>query len=97
MSDDSSYTLDDVARRLRRAVAQDPQWSDPPPGTWEAIAAATGVAPGQSPARDDSEPQAAAPSVSRRSWLFGAGGLVVGAIAGAVGDGVEVVGQWPLR
>lgn len=84
MSEESNYTLDDVARRFSRAVAQDPQWSDPSPGTWEAIAAATGVAPSQSPAPDASEPQAA-PSVSRRGWLFGAGGLVVGAIAGAVG------------
>lgn len=83
MSDDSSYTLDDVARRLRRAVAQDPQWSDPSPGTWEAIAAATGVTPGQG-GSPSTEPQPS-PTVSRRGWLLGAGGFVAGALAGAVG------------
>lgn len=84
MSDDSSYTLDEVARRLRRAVAQDPQWSDPSPGTWEAIAAATGVAPSQRGGSPSTEPQPS-PTVSRRGWLLGAGGFVAGALAGAVG------------
>ena len=84
MSDDSSYTLDEVARRLRRAVAQDPQWSDPSPGTWEAIAAATGVAASQRGGSPSTEPQPS-PTVSRRGWLLGAGGFVAGALAGAVG------------
>ncbi|HJE52393.1 MAG TPA: anti-sigma factor [Tessaracoccus flavescens] len=84
MSEDSNYTLDDVARRFRQAAAQDPQWSDPSPGTWEAIAAATGIAPDQGRETASAESQST-PGVSRRGWLLGAGGLVVGAIAGAVG------------
>ena len=83
MSDDSDYSLDDVARRLRRAALQEPEWSEPAPGTWEAIAAATGVAPTSAPTGAPGVPET--PTISRRGWMFGVGGLVVGAVAGAVG------------
>ncbi|MHA6511059.1 hypothetical protein [Tessaracoccus sp. Z1128] len=82
---DREYPLDEVAERFRRAARTEPAWSDPGPGTWEAIAAATGVSPG---AAQDATPRrapAAGPTVGRRAWLFGVGGLLLGAAAGAAG------------
>lgn len=81
MTDSNELPLDAVADRFRRAARSEPDWSSPSPGTWDAIAAATGL-PGPAPAA----PEPAPAGVSRRQWLFGLGGLAVGGAAGlAVG------------
>ena len=86
MNGRDEYPLADVADRFRRAARSEPVWSDPTPGTWEAIAAATGVT-SAAPPPAGTVPQPAAPTpsprgVGRRTWLFGVGGLLIGAGAG---------------
>lgn len=93
MAEENEYTLDDVAARFRRASRSEPEWSEPSAGTWEAIAAATGVstAAAQPPAnaRQSGAPD---PAVSRRAWLFGAGGVIAGIALGAAGmAGIDAV------
>ena len=86
MTGRDEYPLADVADRFRRAARSEPVWSEPATGTWEAIAAATGVNPASPPPTGTVPQQAAAtPSpggVGRRAWLFGVGGLLIGAGAG---------------
>lgn len=86
MIERESYPLDAVADRFRRAAGAEPQWSDPGDGTWEAIAAATGIAAAPA-AAPPSEPPPVSPraGIGLREWLFGLGGLLVGAAAGAAG------------
>ncbi|MHA6524157.1 hypothetical protein [Tessaracoccus sp. G1721] len=85
MTGRDEYPLADVADRFRRAARSEPVWSDPAPGTWDAIAAATGVAPAPAAASPAPEPATTTPptgGIGRRAWLFGVGGLLVGAGAG---------------
>ena len=86
MIERESYPLDAVADRFRRAAGAEPQWSDPGDGTWEAIAAATGIAVARA-AAPPSEPPPVSPraGIGRREWLFGLGGVLLGAAAGAAG------------
>lgn len=103
MTDDHVTPLDDVAARFRDAASTDLDWSDPSPGTWEAIAATLGI-----PA-DGTPPPAPAEStptrVGRRAWLMAAGGFVAGGLATALGlrlaggpdgDPAELVGRADL-
>ncbi|MCC2592447.1 anti-sigma factor [Tessaracoccus sp. OS52] len=93
MSEEAKYSLDDVARRFRRAAESRPTWSDPSPGTWEAIAAGAGLPqlppapaqPQQLPSAQRSPAAPGGPSTSRRAWLFGAGGVLAGGVLGALG------------
>ena len=83
MTEHDEFPLGEVADRFRRAARSEPVWSDPAPGTWEAIAAATGVTPAASP--PPTPPPSAPPAaggIGRRAWLFGLGGLVLGGAAG---------------
>lgn len=86
MIERDSFPLDAVADRFRRAAGAEPQWSDPSDGTWDAIAAATGIAaaPGAPP---PPEPAPVTPpaGIGRRELLFGLGGVLLGAAAGAAG------------
>ena len=86
MIERESYPLDAVADRFRRAAGAEPQWSDPGDGTWEAIAAATGIAAAPAVVQP-SGPSSGAPraGIGRREWLFGLGGVLLGAAAGAAG------------
>ncbi|HSO68395.1 MAG TPA: hypothetical protein VLQ67_02035 [Arachnia sp.] len=86
MIERDSFPLDAVADRFRRAARSEPQWSDPGTGTWEAIAAATGVTatPGAPPPPEPA-PLTSRAGIGRREWLFGLGGVVLGAAAGAAG------------
>lgn len=86
MIDRDSFPLEAVADRFRRAARVEPQWSDPGEGTWEAIAASAGIAaPEAAPAT--SEPPLLTPStgIGRREWMFGLGGVLLGAAGGAAG------------
>lgn len=79
MPESDEYSLADVAARFRAAARTQPDWSDPSPGTWEAVAAATGV-PAAAPAATGNPP-----TLGRRAWLIGAAGLGLGAVIGVVG------------
>jgi len=107
MTDDHVTSLDDVAVRFRDAASTEPEWSDPSPGTWEAITSALGL-----PASDGGDVQpsgsdvATAPArMGRRAWLMAAGGFVAGGLATALGlrladgpadDHAELVGRADL-
>lgn len=83
MIDRESFPLEAVADRFRRAARVEPQWSEPGAGTWEAVAASAGIAvPEAAPATSDPPPPT---GIGRREWMFGLGGLLVGAAAGAAG------------
>lgn len=83
MSEHGEYSLDEVAQRFRRAATAEPAWSEPSAGTWEAIAAATGV---EATARAAQPPTPG--GVGRRAWLLGGAGLLAGVALGVAGAGV---------
>ncbi|MBB1511903.1 MULTISPECIES: anti-sigma factor [unclassified Tessaracoccus] len=85
MIERESFPLDAVADRFRRAARAEPQWSDPGDGTWDAIAAATGVAAAPGPPTPPEPASAPSVGIGRREWLFGLGGVLLGAAAGATG------------
>lgn len=78
MSEMDSPSLDDVARRFRRASQEPPEWSTPSDGTWDRIAAELQLPPTPQPGPPPT-------GMSRRALFAGAGGLVAGAVLGAGG------------
>lgn len=83
MYDTTNPSLDDVARRLRRAGQNPPEWSAPSEGTWESIASALDFPPSTTP-----PPVQPSAGVSRRTLFAGLGGLVLGGAAGALAVGL---------
>ncbi|SDL64056.1 anti-sigma factor [Tessaracoccus oleiagri] len=96
MSEDREYSLDEVAQRFRRAATAEPAWSEPSAGTWEAIAAATGIEVEPPPS-----PAPAPGGVGRRGLLLGGAGMLAGialGVAGAVALGaLDDLGETILR
>ena len=92
MSEHNDDTMTDVIQRLRRASEQSPAFTEPPEGTWAAIAAnlgfdqAASVEPGTGTGTAGPPPgDSGSSGVSRRTLFTGLGGVLVGAALGAGG------------
>lgn len=86
MADEAKWDLDETAERFRRSATTAVEASEPSPGTWAAIAAATGIDPEVGAVAGRPAGSGVPARLDRRSWLLAGGALVVGAALGAAGS-----------